>query len=156
LTPSLPSRYGVSTGLTVPEGAAPNATPQDRLRRVRAAAPTINTADDAATFRVLFAIAPPGASRVPDCFCDVKCGAGVPFTSPGALEVGRPRLQDGGEYAGAWNHHEFANVVAQYLQATQPVRVGPGARDVLMRNNLIVCKATGFIEVPATPVGRVW
>lgn len=117
---------------------------------------TINTGDDAATFRVLFAIAPPSASRVPDCYCDVKCGAGVPFTAPGALEVGRPLLRDGREYAGPWNHQEFANVVAQYLQATQPVSVGPGARNVFMLNNLIHVPATGFINVPATPVGGIW
>lgn len=117
---------------------------------------TINTGDDAATFRVLFAIAPPSASRVPECYCDVKCGAGVPFTAPGALEVSSPLLRDGRAYAGPWNHHEFANVVAQYLQATQMVHVGPGARNIVMRNNLIRAPATAFINVPATPVGGIW
>jgi hypothetical protein len=117
---------------------------------------TINTGDDSATFRVMFAIAPPSASRVLGYYSDVKCGAGVPFTAPGALEVGRPLLRDGREYAGPWNHQEFANIVGQYLQRTQPVHAGPSARDIVMRYNLIRVPATGFLNVPATPVGGIW
>jgi hypothetical protein len=117
---------------------------------------TINTGNDTATFRVTFAINPPNASRIPDCYCDAKCGVGAQFGTPGALEVGRARLRNGGEYAGSWNHQEFSNVVAQYLQATQLVSAGPGARDIVMRHNVIRAPATAFINVPGTPVGGIW
>jgi hypothetical protein len=57
---------------------------------------------------------------------------------------------------GPWNHQEFATLVGQYLQGTQPVRVGPRARDIFMSNNLIRVPASAFINVPATPVGGIW
>lgn len=119
---------------------------------------TINTGDDAASYRVMFAITPPTGNVVPDCSCDVKCAAGAKFTDPGALEVGRPLRGDGTEYRGAWNHHEFSNVIAQYLPHAfnRMINVGPGARNIAMMNNLISVPARGIINVPATPLGGIW
>ena len=92
------------------------------------------------------------------CYCDVKCAVGAPFTAPGALEVGRPRRRSGKDYPGAWNQQEFSNVIAQYLSHAfqSMINVGPGARDIVMTNNLIRVPAKGVINVPATPLGGIW
>lgn len=86
------------------------------------------------------------AGRTVASHADVKLVVGGDYASD-PLEVGRPA-----GYQGPFDHAKFSDAVSQYVRrAVGPeaigIRLGPGARNVRMRNNTFQCPWTVSFDV---------